>query len=337
MRKIAISVARSTRRLGTQIPSGILYPVAAGLILLAVAAWLHHGHAPPLFFRRVDANVTEAGGAGVFESADDRHKPVQRIKRSHGQEFIGFCIGESVRSVSTHLPDDIWFVLVNHRLVAAAMMDGNPLSGRPPIRCAGGIAGPAEVVLNGVDPRHDLTLHATAPGATLVGFAVRKPGAFQWVHLGLVASAKGTFTEQARVGGPLVAIAVACWARGAPALTTDAHEYVHEIWGPDAPSELLTEATSTISDAAHAACSPGAHTPSKANNHANSLSIKRSSVGPAGAGTTSVTRPQYPQTRVPGVQLNGTSTAQREASHPRTAKPKPSSESELRGSPAPSK
>lgn len=290
------------------------------------------------FFRRVDANVTEAGGAGVYESADRRHEPVERIKRGHGQEFVGFCIGESVRSASNGLPDDIWLVLGNDRLVAAAMIDGNPPSSKLPTHCAGELAGPTKVSLTGASGGRHLTLYATALGTTLIGFAVRTPHASRWVHLRLVASARGMFSEKARVREPLVAIAVACWASGAPALTSDMHEYVYEPWEPnDAPPELRTEATSTVPEAADVACSRQVQEPPTIVKSTKPSPIKQRSPGPQRSDTSPVTTPKYPQPTITGTQTPRTSTTPKEDKPQKNPETKSSEESELRGSPAPSK
>jgi hypothetical protein len=210
------------------------------------------------FFGAIDANVSEHGGAAVFDAAHTGGHPVGRIRISHQPHFIGYCIGEPVRSVSTQVEDERWFILPSHNVVSAAMVDGGPPSDSQPTHCPGELLGPRSLALSFSVRAGRLILSASAPGATMVGFALRRSEASGWQGLALTGATGGEFSEQAGPPGPYVAIAAACWARGAPAHPTGAREYVEEVLPlGGAPSSLRTAASTTVSEAVHAACSPG--------------------------------------------------------------------------------
>jgi hypothetical protein len=209
------------------------------------------------FFGAIDANVSEPGGAGVFNAAHIAGYPVDRVQISHQRHFIGFCIGEPVHSVSTHVMDERWFILPNHDVVSAAVVDGGPSSDSQPMRCAGELSGPTSLTLSSSVRAGRLILRAVAPEATVVGFALRRNESSGWHGLPLASATGGVFTEQAGAPGPYVAIAAACWASGAPAHPTGTREYIEALLSlSGASSQLRTAASTTVSAAVQAACSP---------------------------------------------------------------------------------
>jgi hypothetical protein len=258
---IGKGVAPALRGFVDGLPRNVIYPiivlVLGGLVLAWVQGWLDSGSgAQKTFLRAVDGNVGEQG-AGVFESASPRGAPVSRVKPGHRQSFIGFCVGESVPSVANGTPDELWFILPNHHVMSGAMLDGDPPTKDQPMHCLGEHAGPQSPSLTISTRRGTIVLRAKAQGASLVGFAVRRTDS-DWKGLPLAAAIKDTFSDQAgRLLGQFAAIAVACWARGAPASVAGNQEYAQEMrWPRTASRQLRTTATETLKTAVNKACSP---------------------------------------------------------------------------------
>jgi hypothetical protein len=159
--------------------------------------------------------------------------------------------------VSTPVMDERWFILRNRDVVSAALVDGGPPSDSQPMRCAGELSGPTSLTLRSSVSAGRLVLRAVAPEATVVGFALRRNEASDWQGLPLASATGDVFTEQAGAAGPYVAIAAACWASGAPAHPTGPGEYIEALLPlSGAPSQLRTAASTTVSAAVQAACSP---------------------------------------------------------------------------------
>lgn len=253
--KIMSEVGRPSGRLLGQVAASLFVTVVGGLVVYHLTQ--QSAEQKTGFFGVIDANVSEPGGAGVFDAAQIGAYPASRIHISHQRHFVGFCIGEPVRSVSTQVADERWFILPSHEVVPAAMVDGGPSSDSQPAHCAGERMGPRSLTLNPSVRAGRLVLHAVAPGATVVGFALRHNEASGWQGLALASATGGEFIEQAGLPGPYVAIAAACWASGAPAHPSGVEEYVEEVLPlRGAPAKLRTAASTTVSAAVQAACSP---------------------------------------------------------------------------------
>jgi hypothetical protein len=186
-------------------------------------------------------------------------------------------------------------------VVSAAMVDGDPPSNSQPTHCAGELSGPRSLALSPSVRAGRLILRAVAPGATVVGFALRHNEASGWQGLALASPTRGEFIEQAGLPGPYVAIAAACWASGAPAHPSGAEEYVEEVLPlRGASPKLRTAASTTVSAAVQAACSPHSQddlskTRGRASSNPTNSQVVRTPA-PATVRTVTVPAPSLPST-----------------------------------------
>ncbi len=295
MGKIEKGVARGARTFVGELPKNLIYPVLAavvgGLAVAYLLGWFTSGHGTQeTFFRVVDGNVGERG-AGVFESASSRGRSVGQIKPGHGRNFVGFCVGESLPNASNGIPDELWFILPDHDLASGAMLDGDQPAGERPMQCAGEHGGPQSPSLAIGTRQGIIVLRAEVAGASLVGFAVRRASS-DWHGLPLATAdrdTRDTFSDQAgRLGRQFAAIAVGCWAPGAPAYADGTQEYAEEIrWPKTASRQLHTAATKTVGEGVSKACSPEEQEPRRVSHVRHSAKGKgRKSTGSARATST---------------------------------------------------
>jgi hypothetical protein len=260
IRKLATWLVGSTRRMIRTAFVGIGLPVIVALIVSHLPA--HRSREKTDFYGTIDLNVPEGTGAGVYDAANISRHAIGRRKDGHEVHFIGFCIGEAVRSVSTRLPDERWFILPNHTVIAAAQVDGGPPPASPPSKCAGGRKLPNVFGLKAREQAGTLILSAKSPGASLVGFAVRRNRTSRWYGLPLALEVGGKFSAKAGGPGAMAAIAVVCWDRGEPAHAEEPDEFIDEpVSLGNASRSLRRAASTTISEGARVACAPEAKPP----------------------------------------------------------------------------
>ena len=183
--------------------------------------------------RTFEEGVVVRGGAGQdFPS-------VARIAGNCDVGFRGYCLGQPIADVFVGTLDSRWFVVssegsLDSGVVASGVVNGNPPVGTSPMACPGSRDTPPHVELrvsSAADPVGGASLHASAPGADIVGFAAftsiagaTSPSPL-WQQLGFSQAGPDFSIQLNQPGDPplgagdVTVIAVVCLAAEAPTST----------------------------------------------------------------------------------------------------------------------
>ncbi|MEU9024069.1 helix-turn-helix transcriptional regulator [Actinomadura sp. NPDC048394] len=184
--------------------------------------------------------------------------------------FTGFCIGAKVTDRTAGIPDSRWFVLPDGRVVASAVVHGNPPAHLAPTGCAGALPAPKRLTLKAIgapsrDPRVVLT--AAGPDLQIVGFAAyyaADPGSPElrlWHQIGLTGDAASGLSVTWRPdrlpapvhpGDRVPVAAVACFGGGAPGEAAAVASL--RLPGPHDAASLASPSPTVDASAREAAC-----------------------------------------------------------------------------------
>lgn len=263
--------------------------IGVGLVVVVVAIVMWRSGSSNIVASRVDrpdavpcpsppkdakfVGRTFKDGVVLRQGASQDFPPLARLAGDCDVGFAGYCIGQPIVDVTVNTLDSRWFILravgpLNGGLVASGVIKGNPADGVLPVACAGSRVTAAHVVLaasTSGEPAGQLRLHASAPGADIVGFAALGPiaGAVspsaQWQQLGFAQSSPefsivlNQSSAPHLVAGDVTVIAVVCFAAGAPT-TTEAITVIAVTADGSAKSSDGTTSAEPGPEARQAAC-----------------------------------------------------------------------------------
>jgi hypothetical protein len=181
--------------------------------------------------------TTTALGANARVGAGRSFPQIIRFSNGCTLGFVGYCIGESTQDVTFNTPDVRWLLLPKGQgLVAAGVVISQSAEKDLPFRpCPGGIPPlprltlePPEGLVGGL-----VTLTATAPRASAVGFALLRPASTSsneatFVQISVDTMSADGFTatwdtslSAAHGPGPVTVLAVDCLAAEVPLQSTE--------------------------------------------------------------------------------------------------------------------
>ncbi|MWA02851.1 hypothetical protein F8568_021220 [Actinomadura sp. LD22] len=184
--------------------------------------------------------------------------------------FTGFCIGDKVTDRTAGIPDSRWFVLPDGRVVASAVVHGNPPTHLAPSGCAGAHPAPKKLSLKAIgEPSPDSRVVLTAAGSDvqIVGFAAyyaadpASPELRLWHQIGMTGDTTTSLSvtwrpdrlpAPVRPGDRVPVAAVACYGGGAPAEAAAVASL--RLPGPHAAAALAAPSPTVDASAREAAC-----------------------------------------------------------------------------------
>lgn len=157
----------------------------------------------PLNNARALAQTTSLG-ANARTGAGSAYPTIDRFGSNCTIGVDGYCVGEPNTNSLTQLPDQRWLLVHDkHELVSAAVLriqsPQSALGGAPAASCSqyDGSTGPKTLTWRATAaPKNEVVLHATAPGALLIGFAVayspvQAGGEYPYVNVGYYSPVPG--------------------------------------------------------------------------------------------------------------------------------------------------
>lgn len=221
--------------------------------------------------RTYDKGVAAVEGVAVRAAASLDSQILKRLPGGCDVDFIGYCLGETVRDQFSGHPDMRWFVLPGTRgVIASGVIAGNPPADALPMPCRGSRPPPHAAAFR-AEPgpsSSSLQVSAIAGDAPIVGFAAALSAGSspdRWIQIAWDREPKdgfrldwntATFLDSLHVDhADVVIAAVACVARkvpsGEPKLVSVT---LDRASAPSPASPALGHSASVRGDAARAAC-----------------------------------------------------------------------------------
>jgi len=258
---------RSQRRL---IAAGAVAAVALASVFVL---WLHlpdrrtasAPSCPKTVGHPAFTGVAHAGGVRVHDGADLDAPTLFTIPGNCTVGFTGYCLGQKVHDSTGGTPDIRWFKLDDDRVVASAVIHGNPPPGLAPTRCQDDRAGPDGIALSVTGAAAGLTLVAQGRNVDIVGFTVSYPSApdrpdpRRWHQVGLTEATGSQFRTVLKVGqlddtvaGPVVIVAAACLGGDGPTPVVDVTAV--RLGDPPVPLQRPALTAAELTSATGSAC-----------------------------------------------------------------------------------
>jgi hypothetical protein len=175
--------------------------------------------------------------------------------------ILGFCIGAAVRDPVTEELDQRWFVLKSGLLLPEAYAYADRPQ-QPPLRgCVhehDPVGGPTAVQPQAHLHHGMLSLQASSPQASTIGFAVLEPHTGHWRPVALREAINQPVRVKVRAPHAVEAMAVACWGPEAPAFPSGDNEPVVKPQPLRGESAALVRAGLQLEgNGARMTCAPG--------------------------------------------------------------------------------